>query len=255
MRFKMGQTVYYSDPAEDIVETPQQNFQLPANYQWATSALQTKIRHLFQFLIQLFARFYCRWILHIHYVNRQLLKNHPQGCYLYANHTQQTGDVFSPFCVTNHPAIIISPANLGIPVVGRLLPAGGALPIPSGLHQLKQLNEAVYQRVDGGETAVIYPESHLWPYATKIRPLNQSSFHYPAHHPAPVYTMTTTYQKSKWHRHPNVTVYLDGPFQPDTKLSTKARQKKLQQQVSAQLQLRSQSSTYQYVIYKRRSTP
>ncbi|GAX02622.1 1-acyl-sn-glycerol-3-phosphate acyltransferase [Secundilactobacillus pentosiphilus] len=254
MRFKKGQTVYYGDTSEDIVETTQQDFRLPADYRWQTNALTTILRHLFQFMIQLFARFYCRWILHIHYVNRQLVKKASEGCYLYANHTQQTGDVFSPFCVANHPAILISPANLGIPVVGKLLPLGGGLPISSSLHQLKTFNDAVYQRLDAGDTVVIYPESHLWPYATDIRPLDHTSFHYPANHPAPVYTMTTTYQKSRWHRHPNVTVYLDGPFQPDISLPIKSRQKKLHEQVTAQLQKRSRNSTYQYVIYKRRPT-
>ncbi|MFC6253863.1 lysophospholipid acyltransferase family protein [Secundilactobacillus hailunensis] len=255
MHFKMGQTIYYTNTTEDIVATRQQDFQLSADYHWQTSPVATKMRYFFQFIIQLFARVYCRWALHIRYVNRQLLRDNPNGCYLYANHTQQTGDAFSPFCVTAHPAIIISPSNLGIPIVGRLLSAAGGLPIPSTPRCLKPFLQAVYHRLDAGETVVIYPESHLWPYATQIRPLAPASFHYPASHPAPVYTMTTTYQHSRWHRRPKITVYLDGPFQPDTSLSLKDRQKRLQQQVSSQLHKRSQNSTYQYVTYQRRSQP
>lgn len=254
MRFKMGQIIHYTDTNDDIVITPQQNFRLGDDYQWQHRALITQIQHLFQFIISLFAKFYCRWILHIHYVNRQILSEQKQGCYLYANHTQQTGDAFSPFCVSKHPAIIISASNLGIPVIGKLLTTAGALPIPSTLHQLKAFEAAVDQHVDAGDTLVIYPEAHLWPYATQIRPLDKTSFHYPANHPAPVYTMTTTYQQSHWHRHPNVTVYLDGPIQPDLSLKKKARQEKLCEQVRSQLIKRSQNSTYQYVIYKRRPT-
>lgn len=46
--------------------------------------------------------------------------------------------------------------------------------------------------------------------------------------------MTTTYQKRKFGKHPKITVYIDGPFFPDSTL-TKKSNKKLHDQVFEQL--------------------
>ncbi|MTV82593.1 1-acyl-sn-glycerol-3-phosphate acyltransferase [Secundilactobacillus folii] len=252
MKFKNGQTIFYQSLTDDVIKSHQQDYQLPKSYKWQKNSVYICIQQVFQWLISGFAYFYCHWWLHIRYVNGNLLKQLHSGAYLYANHTQPQGDVFSPFCVIHHPAVIVSPANLGIPIIGRLIPLGGGLPIPNNIRDMHRFTEAVYQQVDQNHTVVIYPEAHVWPFATRIRPFNETSFHYPSYHPAPVYTMTTTYQASKWHQKPNITVYLDGPFFVDTSLPAKQRQKDLHDKVMLQFEKRSQNSSYAYLNYERR---
>ena len=63
--------------------------------------------------------------------NKKVLKGYKKY-YMYSNHTLQYGDVFNPFIV-NFPRrsyILCSPSNLGIPIIGKILPIAGALPIP-----------------------------------------------------------------------------------------------------------------------------
>lgn len=252
MQFKKGKVVYYNDTTDDMVTSKQQHFQLPNDYQWKKNKSQRFAETIFQKAIKIFAYIYCHWFLHIRYVNADRLAHLKTGAYVYANHTLTQGDAFSPFNVIKHPSIIIAPANLGVPILGRWLPLAGALPIPSQRHDLPKFEEAVYDRVKTGETIVIYPEAHVWPYATEVRPFSGTSFHYPCHRPAPVYVMTTTYQSSRWHRRPNITVFIDGPFWPDLALPLRLRQQELHDQVAAQLKLRSKNSNYAFVDYRRR---
>ncbi len=44
----------------------------------------------------------------------------------------------------------------------------------------------------------IFPEAHVWPYYTGIRPFGEAAFHYPVATGKPVYTMTVTYQRRRW---------------------------------------------------------
>ena len=96
---------------------------------------------------------------------------------------------------------------------------------------------------------VIYPEAHVWPYYTGIRPFPASSFRFPVECGAPVFVMTTTYQKRKTGRTPKAKIYVDGPFWPDDSLKKKERQQHLRDQVYACMTERSKNSTYDYIRY------
>ena len=254
MPIKFNQTIYYDHVSDDIIQSANQTYQLPPDYQWHRGRLATSFSNVFQLIIRWLAKSICRYGLHITVRNTRCLAPYRhQGVYLYGNHTQPTGDVFLPFMLSKHPTIIVAPANLGIPVIGQWLPAAGALPIPSELHQLQQFTTGVYEAVDQGRAVMIYPEAHVWPYTTMIRPFPATAFHYPVAHPAPVFCVTTTYQRSRWHRKPRVTVYVDGPFFPDSHLTAKQQQRHLHQQVTDCMHHRSQASTYDYVHYQRRS--
>lgn len=250
-------TYYYTSYAEDLIQARKQNYELPADYQWqkTTKVARAKswaVRHGVRALSDIF----CPVILHLHSheTHRKISGNLQQGCYLYINHTQMVGDAMIPYYVLQKkwPAIVVSPANLSLPVIGKLIPYGGGLPIPHQLRKLREFNQVVQQTVQDGKCVVIYPEAHVWPYYTKIRPFELSAFHYPAKDQAPVFCLTNTYQKPRWGTKPQITSYLDGPFFAPTDLTQKERQKFLSEQVHSCMQVRSQASNYEYLKYQRK---
>lgn len=157
-----------------------------------------------------------------------------KGCFLYGNHTLPQGDAFVPLKCKPHHRIytIVNASNLGIPVLGKLLPMLGAIPIPGSLHQMLKFRDAIYKRVKDGGCVVIYPEAHVWPYYTGIRPFEHGAFSYPADTGHPCFCSTVTYQKHPGRKKPAITVWLDGPFYPDMSLKKKQRQAKLEQEIS-----------------------
>ena len=115
---------------------------------------------------------------------------------------------------------------------------------------MKIFNETITTRIKQNKCVVIYPEAHVWPYYTKIRPFNEKPFKYPVNLNAPVFSMTTTYQKRKKGNKPKVIVYIDGPFEPDIKLQKNERIRKLHDEVYDCIQERSNLSNYEYIEYK-----
>lgn len=247
---------YYESFSEDVVENRGQDFPLPEDYVWLENGLLSRLYSGILYGIAWgIGAFYCRFRLHAFIKNRRVLRAwNKKGYFLYANHTQPVGDVFLPVFVnpTKRIYTIVSPANLGLPVIGRFLPRLGALPIPSNLRQMKQFLQAVNQRVQEGNSVVVYPEAHVWPYYTKIRPFPATSFRFPVENQTPVFAMTTTYQKRRWGKKPKLTVYVDGPFWPDGTLAKKEQQKELRDEIFACMERRSQSSTYEYIHYQKK---
>lgn len=91
----------------------------------------------------------------------------------------------------------------------------------------------------------IYPEAHVWPAYTKIRPFAQTAFRFPVVNQVPGFAMTTTYQGRRWTGQPKLVVYLDGPFVAPADLKPKSQQAWLHDQVLSQMKKRAQLSTYQ----------
>lgn len=207
---------------------------------------------------KLFARFYARFYLHMKVENRKLLKKAKgTGYVIYANHTNPFHDAFSPAVVADrHIYTICSPANLHVPGVGKFLPYLGALPLGKNPEQKAEMNAAVDKRLQQKNCLVIYPEAHVWPFYTKIRqfPAGDRSFKYPVRNNLPIFTMTTTYQKSKkkGQARPDMTVYLDGPFYPDPKLSEDENRAKLAREAYESMVKYSKKSNYEYFQYRQK---
>ncbi|MFC6181246.1 lysophospholipid acyltransferase family protein [Lactiplantibacillus daowaiensis] len=243
MWFTQQRMYRYQRFSDDLVTTAHQTYVLPATFQWHTSHHQ-----------------WLRWLGQVvswgYYLIRPVkvigeLPRQTSYC-LYGNHTQPTGDVLLPLKVggAQHFNAMISPANLGIPVIGRLLPLVGGLPVPQQRQQMGPFLKAMRTCLKMGQFITIYPEAHVWPYYTGVRPFVPGSFHIAAETQVPVYVMTTTYQASRWHRRPRLTVYIDGPIQAPSGLTRKQRQQVLQTEVCAWMTRRTQASTYTYVHYQ-----
>ena len=123
---------------------------------------------------------------------------------MYANHTNPMLDPFIPTVISNPNPIyvIISSVNLSIPVIGKILKYLGGLPLPTNIKATKNFLEVIKLRVSQNHPVMIYPEAHLWPYYTKIRPFTELSFRYPVQYKTPVFCFTNTYQKRKFGNKP-----------------------------------------------------
>ncbi len=241
---------YYNTYEDDFVQSKNQNYKLRKNYKWIKNNILYKIISFLIYIPFLIYSFiYTKLILKVTFKNKKILKNY-KNYFLYANHTLEMGDAFNPVVglFPNKPYIIVSSSNLGIPVIGKLLPMLGALPIPNEIHQMKKFIECVNTR-SKTNPIIIYPEAHVWPYCTFIRDFKETSFEFPVINNIPTFTMTTTYQKGK--KKPKITIYFDGPFFPDELETKKQKIKNLNTKIYNNMVKNSKTSTYNYIIYKK----
>ncbi len=246
---------FYHSLDEDFVTAKDQDYQVPEDYQWIRRGIGAKaLSALIYGVAFLLSSVGCRLFLHVRFRDRRKLRQIKKtGAFLYANHTQPVGDVFMP-ALAAAPCrvyVLVSPANLTLPVIGKLLPYLGALPTASSISGLKKLTAAMEERLAQGKCIVIYPEAHVWEYYTGIRPFPDTSFRFPVKMGKPVYCMTTTYEKRRFGKKPRAVVYLDGPFFGDGEGSVKERTARLHGEVLACMWERSRQSNCAYIQYKK----
>ncbi len=247
------QIKYYESYDQDFVFSDNQDYNIPASYKWIHS---NPIYRLVSACFYRVAEFLIVVTFPVVYGMRRknkkvLRKAKGSGYFIYANHTQPFADVFAPSFVQRKKRVYVvaGRANLGVPVMGKLLPSLGAITVPDDIERMPLFMEAISHRIGQKKAVAIYPEAHVWPYATFVRPFPVTSFRFPIKENVPTFALTTTYQKRKFFKKPSITVYVDGPFYPDATLSRKERQKKLHSQVTEAMERRSKNSTYTYIDY------
>lgn len=123
----------------------------------------------------------------------------------------------------------------------------GAIPIPSNIKATKNFLESIRKKIEKGNSITIFPEAHIWPYYTKIRPFKPVSFRYPAELNVPSFCITNTYQKKgKGFR---IVSYIDGPFYPDENLNFQERKKDLRDRIYNCMVERSQNNNIEIIKY------
>ena len=251
----MKRVYYYSDELnDDFAGTKIRRKQLPADYDYFP---KNPLRHAFGFLLyRVIATpvvfLYEKLIRREKIVNRKLLKKYGKdGYFLYANHTSAVDDAFTPTLAAfpKKAYILVNPDAVSVPVAGKLVELLGGVPLPTDRHGMRNFHDAVLSHAEKKHCVMIYPEAHIWPYYTKIRPFKDVSFRYPAETGQPVFCYTTTFRKAKFFRRPRATVYIDGPFWPDKTLGVKENQKRLRDLVYETMQQRSKLSSYEYASY------
>ncbi len=198
---------------------------------------------------------YVKLSLHQRTVGGEKLKPFRRtGIFLYGNHTQAVGDPLTPnvFCFPQRVSFIVHPNNVSMPVLGRINPSLGAIPLPDTRDAYRNFNDCVYGRIEKKGAVVIYPEAHIWPYYTKIRPFVDGSFGYPCKNGTPVFCFVNTYQKRGNKQKPRMTTYIDGPFYPDMELPLSKRRKKLRDEVYETMCLRAENSDVEVIRYIRK---
>lgn len=150
----------YSSFADDFVTTKDQDHRLPEDYRWIRTDVRSRFLSALSYGAALvISSVWCRAALHVRLRDRKLLRAARDGAFIYANHTQPVGDVFIPALASFPRRIytVVSPANLGIPVIGRILPYLGALPIPDTLGGMRGFTEAVKHAPTRAATSLSIP--------------------------------------------------------------------------------------------------
>ncbi len=249
----MKKKIYeYKSLTDDFFDDGSEH-KLPENYTYIKNDRFSKFKAGLAYGIALiYANIYCRLCLHIKIKGVEKLRKEKGGFFIYANHTQPIGDVFTPALATFPKRIytVVSPANFDLPVIGKLIFSLGALPAPSKLKNMKKFREAINQRIKEGHAVVIYPEAHVWPYYTGIRPFSESSFMLPYDTDAPVYVMTSVYKKRKLSKKPKIEVYINGPIYSEGK-TIKEKAVDLQDKAYGIMLKNSEMSSCEYIKYKR----
>lgn len=246
-------TFYYSDELhDDFAGVSRNKKEISDNYKYINGNILWRALAFIAYRIIMtpIAYLYCKIKFGLKIVNREKLKGQ-KGYYLYANHTQMPGDGYIPtLCAFPvKPYVVVHPDSVALPGTEQFMLMIGALPLPSTMHGTANFTAAMDKRIASGNCIMIYPEAHIWPYYTGIRPFGSVSFKYPAKSNRPAYCFTTVYEKRKRRKIPKITVYIDGPFLPDESLSVKQRTQKLRDDVYTAMCSRASLSNYEYCRY------
>lgn len=187
---------------------------------------------------------------------RKNLKNlKRQGYFIYANHTNYKDSWLAPISIApfRKVYIISSKDAVQIPVINVLTKSAGALPIPDTISGLKNLNLAVDKLIKNKKIITIFPEAHIWPYYTKIRPFPITSFKFATVTNSPAVPVAVCYKKRKLFgnkRKPRAVVFIGKPVFPKAELTDKENAIYLRDEVFKYIKKKLQKeSTYEYIKY------
>ena len=124
---------------------------------------------------------YSKLKFRIKYVGKEKLKGCKNtGYFVYANHTQAFADTFitSVGVYPKRNFLIVNPENISVKPFGWLVEMLGAIPVPGNKTAMKNFIDCIEDKIKKNNSITIYPEAHIWPYYTKIRPFKSVSFKY-----------------------------------------------------------------------------
>ena len=196
---------------------------------------------------------YAKIKFRIKYIGKEKIKPYKnEGYFVYGNHTQPFADTFIP-SIPMYPKrnfLIVNPVNISLKGTGTLVEMLGAMPIPSNKSAMKNFLNAIKQKINKGYAITIYPEAHIWPYYTKIRPFKEVSFKYPIELEKPAFCITNTYQSyGKNNNKIKIVTYIDGPFFTNKELTKKEQQKELRNKIYNCMVERSKNSNVEHIKY------
>ena len=248
-----AKTIYYNDELNDEFSTAQITpRRIDENYKYDRGLFWNICSYITQNIISMPIKvLYQKIKFRLKYVGKEKLKPYKkQGYFMYGNHTQAFADTFIP-SVAIYPKrnfLIVNPENVSMKGLITLTELLGAIPIPINTKGMKKFIDIVEKRIKQNYTVSIYPEAHIWPYYTKIRPFKDVSFKYPVNLDTPVFCFTNTYQKRR-NGKVKIVSYIDGPFFANKELSKKEQQKDLRDRVYNQMVERSKNSNIEIIKY------
>lgn len=246
--------MYYQDPStDDFGPELKKVKKITRDYKYRRSSFLYIIISfiVYRLIMMPIAFIYTKGIRRIKIYNKSLLKkSKKEGIIIYANHTHAVSDAFAPNIALwpRNVSMVTNAANVSLPVLGKITPSLGALPLPEDYKASKNFVSEIERRLKKKHALLIYPEAKLWPYYTKIRPFGNESFSYAYKFNTPVYTLTTVYKTSKRNKLKTV-LYIDGPFYIDLTLDKKEGITVLRDQVYNAMSERSVESTFTKIRY------
>lgn len=254
---KQEKIIYYKDELNEEFSTAKiLPRKIDENYKYIhKSVIWNAIAFLLQNVLSVPIKFlYAKIKFKIKYVGKEKLKPYKkQGYFIYGNHTQIFADTFIT-SNTNYPKknfFIVNPENVSMKFLGNVVEMLGAIPIPGNKEAMKNFLEVIEKRIKDGNSVTIFPEAHIWPYYTKIRPFKTVSFKYPVQLNVPTFSVTNTYQTyGKNNDKVRIVTYVDGPFFPDDGCKTmKEKQQNLRDKVYKKMVERSPNSNIEVIKY------
>ena len=245
-----AKTFYYEDELnDDFAQTVNKIRPLPKNYKYVKKGIIPSFLTFIAYdvIVRQIAFLYVKIRFQVKIKNKKLLKKIKSGYFMYINHVTLVGDAFMPNILnfSNKNYIITGAQTNSLKPILPLLRSLGSIPLPDNYSQCKDMLSCIKKRINQNSSITIYPEKHVWPYYTKIRPFDESSFKYPVMLDSPVVSITTCFSKKKIGKRPKITLYVDGPFYPQKDLNVKENTIYLRNQVYQSMQKRSQeNSTY-----------
>jgi len=251
--------IYYSDELNDEFSVAQISARpIDENYFYGDNSFKWNFKHVFWYRIIAtpLAWLFLKIKFNHKIVNRSALKPYrKQAVYFFGNHTNAAADALIPTFVNypKHTYVIVHPNNVSMPIAGKITPYLGAIPLPDNIAATKNFMNVLKLRVAQKKAIMIYPEAHVWPYYTKIRPFTDMSFRYPIQHKTPVFCFTNTYHKRWFTNVPRIITYIDGPFFPDEKLGAKEQRAQLRNAVYEAMCKRAELSDVERIHYEKKT--
>lgn len=258
---KKDRVLYYNDELNDDFVKAKTNLDvtIDENYEYLINGY---LRKFLSFLIYHFIAFPLLFLegkifRGIKVVGKKNLKSVKKNGYImYCNHTDYK-DAYLGHVFISHPKrtyIIANKDAVSIYFIRRLVKDLGALPVPETLQAYKNFNQAISKVLKDKKCIMIYPEAHIWPYYTKIRPFPVTSFRYCASNNVPCVPVAMTYQKRKGlfmkYKKPRQVVYIGKPMFPSQDLSIKDNANNLRNYTYDFMdKTTSEHSTYEYIKY------
>ena len=250
--------IYYTDPLnEEFSEQKITPKVIDKNWVYVHKGLFKKITHIFWLRIVIAPIFFLHSKLFYRHkiINKKILKPYKNSAiFMYGNHTHNLCDTYIPCFVNGYKDVylICNPENVSIPVLGPITPSLGALPLPSDIESTRNFSRAIDYYVSKKKCIMIYPEAHIWPFYTKIRPFLDLSFRYPIKYDVPTFCITNTYQNRKISKRPKIVTYVDGPFFYDKNISKVEAKAKLRNEIYDTMCKRSLNSNIEIWKYIRK---
>jgi len=159
---------------------------------------------VYRIVMKLVAKVYSKLKFRVKFINGDLLKKfNGETVFVYGNHTNVPHDAFAvnALSFSKNISFLVSPDNVAISGTRLFMSMVGSIPVPNKLSGMRNFTKCIENICNNpgkkGRIIVVYPEAHIWPYYTKIRPFTDQSFQYPVQYNSKVFSMTTTYQPRK----------------------------------------------------------
>lgn len=247
--------IYYEDELNDEYSeaqiTPKK---IDGSYKYIHTSFIKKLTHIFWYRIVAcpIAFFYLTFKFRHKIINKKAIRKYKkQGYFTFANHTHHLADALIPTMVNGmkDTYVIVHPNNVSMPYLGRVTPSLGAIPLPDDKEATRNFMDCVKTRINQKKCVHIYPEAHIWPYYTKIRPFKSTSFRYAVDLKVPVFCFTNVYKKRRNPKKVKIVTYIDGPFFADENMSKSEQRETLRNLVYNQMVERSKLNEVELIKY------
>ncbi|MCR5078464.1 MAG: 1-acyl-sn-glycerol-3-phosphate acyltransferase [Bacilli bacterium] len=252
--------VYYNDPLnDDFAGTNIKRKPLPKNYRFHhTNPIYRFLTSVFYYTLAWPAIFlYLKIGFHTKVVGKKNIRSLKKGgFFVYGNHTHYIDAMTAQIYASRGRRTYIAADQdvTSLPFLRGLVSALGVIPVPLNPDESAKFKDAIAFHISKKHVISIFPEAHIWPYCTHIRPFGDASFVYPCELNRPAVAMVMTYRKRKIfkNRKPLHTLHVSRPFYPDMKLSLPERKAALRNHIYDYfLDITSEDGNIEWIAYRK----